>query len=103
MNHKIDALVLGKTENKPRYRLKVSIYDLGIHVMGMIVQDSLIEGEVYYVTPPSHKVGAKYYKDITFETGSDLWTQVQATCIKAVETYKKEPSPPPDPLERLWK
>lgn len=71
--------------------------------MGMIVQDSVIEGEVYYVTTPGHKVGAKYYKDITFETGSELWIQIHDACIKAVEDTKKKPSsPPPNPLEGLW-
>ncbi|MEO6109561.1 MAG: hypothetical protein ABIP50_00940 [Candidatus Saccharimonadales bacterium] len=103
MKHQIDASILGKSD-KARFRLKVSIHDLGIHIMGMIVQDSVIEGEVYYVTTPGHKVGAKYYKDITFETGGDLWVQIHAACIKTVEAHNKKPSSPPsDPLERLWK
>jgi DNA-binding cell septation regulator SpoVG len=105
MKHKIDVSILGKSE-KGRYRLKVSVHDLGIHVMGMVVQDSIIEGEAYYVTTPAHKVSTKYYKDITFETESELWKEIRDACIKAVESQGDKPpssSPPPDPLERLWK
>lgn len=105
MKHVIDAAVLGrnKSDKHDRYRLKVSVHDLGIHVMGIIVQDSIIEGEKYYVTTPAHKVGAKFYKDVTFETSKDLWVQIQDECIKAVEVYiGKTTSLPEDPLERLW-
>jgi DNA-binding cell septation regulator SpoVG len=106
MKHTIDVSVLGrnKSDKHDRYRLKVSVHDIGIHIMGVIVQDSIIEGEKYYVTTPAHKVGAKFYKDITFETSKDLWLQIQNECIKAVEAYIGKPTPPPeDPLERLWK
>lgn len=105
MNHIIDASVLGinKRGEKEWYRLKVSIHDLGIHIMGIIVQDSIIEGEKYYVTTPAHKVGNKFYKDVTFETSKELWIQVQTASIKAVEAYDKKSDVPPDPLERIWK
>jgi len=105
MKHTIDASVLGinKHGEKERCRLKVSVHDLGIHIMGIIVQDSIIEGERYYVTTPAHKVGNKFYKDVTFETSKELWIQIQAASIKAVEAYNKQSDTPPDPLERLWK
>lgn len=100
----VDVLGRNKSYEKDRYRLKVSIHDLGIHIMGVIVQDSIIEGEKYYVTTPAHKVGAKYYKDITFETSKELWLQIQEASIKAVEAYTgRSSSPPADPLERIWR
>jgi|GEM_PF-2606509 len=88
MKYSIEASVLGKPF-KDRFRLKVSIYDLGLYIMGMIVQNSIIEGESYYVTTPAHKVGNKFYKDITFEASHELWQQIQAACIKSVDQYKK--------------
>jgi hypothetical protein len=102
MRYKIDASVLGgkKSDKNSRYRLKVSVHDLGLHIMGIIVQDSIIEGEKYYVTTPAHKVGAKFYKDVTFETSNELWLQIQAACIKAISGHEDSPS---DQLERLWK
>ena len=105
MNYLIKADVLGKNiaGTKERYRLKVSIHDIGIHIMGILVQDSIIEGEKYYVTTPAHKVGGKFYKDVTFETSKELWIQIQSAAIEAVEAYIKKSSKPPDPLERLWK
>lgn len=105
MKHIIDVNVLGrnKSDKNDRYRLKVSVHDLGIHIMGIIVQDSIIEGEKYYVTTPAHKVGAKFYKDITFETSKELWIQIQEASIKAVEAYTGKRPSSEDPLERLWK
>lgn len=86
MKHKIQVSVLGNSGSK-RYRLKVSVHDIGIHVMGMLIQDSIVPGEKWYVTPPAHKVGAKYYKDITFDTNQELWQQIQASCIREIESY----------------
>ncbi len=106
MKHTINVDVLGRNESDKhdRYRLKVSVHDIGLHVMGIIVQDSIIEGEDYYVTTPAHKVGKKFYKDVTFETSKELWIQIQAECIKAVEVFKRKNTPPPtDLLERIWK
>lgn len=105
MKHLIDVDVLGRSEKdkKGRYRLKVSVHDLGIHVMGIIVQDSIIEGEKYYVTTPAHKVGNKFYKDITFETSKDLWLQIQEASIKAVEVYLLKSSLSIEPTERKWR
>jgi DNA-binding cell septation regulator SpoVG len=105
MKHTIDVDVLGvnKSKNHDRYRLKVSIHDIGIHVMGIIVQDSIIEGEKYYVTTPAHKVGNKFYKDITFETSKDLWIQIQEASIKAVEVYLLTNSLSIEPTERQWR
>ncbi len=94
MKHTIDAAVLGrnKSDKHDRYRLRVSVHDLGIYIMGIIVQDSIIEGEKYYVTTPAHKVGNKFYKDVTFETSKDLWLEIQKSCIQAVIDYMKKPS-----------
>jgi len=105
MKHTIDVDVLGrnKSDKHDRYRLKVSVHDLGIHVMGIIVQDSIIEGETYYVTTPAHKVGNKFYKDITFETSKDLWIQIQEASIKAVEVHLVKSSLSIEPTERQWR
>jgi len=86
MPHKIKVDVLGKS-GAGRYRLKVSVHDVGIHVMGMLVQSSVLPGEKWYVTTPAHKVGAKYYKDITFDTNQPLWQEIQEACIKQIEAY----------------
>jgi len=80
----IDAEILGMS-GKNRYRLKVSILDLGIHVMGMIVQPSKIEGEDWYVTTPAHQSNGKYYHDVTFDKNKPLWKEVEAACIECVE------------------
>jgi DNA-binding cell septation regulator SpoVG len=110
MIHTIDVSVLGgtKSSKKNLYRLKVSIHDLGIHIMGIIVQDSIIEGEKYYVTTPAHKVGAKYYKDITFETSKELWLEIQSACIQTIEDYTESPLTDDNAseiggVERVWK
>lgn len=86
MAHKIKVDVLGDS-GSGRYRLKVSVFDVGIHIMGMLVQNSIVPGEKWYVTTPAHKVGAKYYKDITFDTNQPLWQEIQAACIKQIEAY----------------
>jgi DNA-binding cell septation regulator SpoVG len=94
MKHTIDTAVLGrnKSDKHDRYRLRVSVHDLGIYIMGIIVQDSIIEGEKYYVTTPAHKVGNKFYKDVTFETSKDLWLEIQKSCVQAVIDYAKKTS-----------
>ena len=86
MTYKISVEVLGKSSGE-RYRLKVSINDIGIHVMGMLVQNSVIEGVKWYVTTPAHKVGNKYYKDVTFDTNKLLWQEIEQACIKQLESY----------------
>lgn len=84
----INVEVLGKSgETKNRYRLKVSVHDLGLHIMGMIVQDSIIDGVQWHVTPPAHAVNGRYYKDITFEKQSQLWRDIEAACIACIEEY----------------
>lgn len=97
MTHKIDVKILGESgKGKGRYRLKVSIYDLGLHIMGMLIQPSVIEGEKWYVTPPAHKVGIKYYKDVTFDTSQPLWIAIESKCIQQLETYLEL-----DPFKRI--
>ena len=86
MAHNIKVDVLGAS-GSGRYRLKVSVHDLGIHIMGMLIQNSIVAGEKWYVTTPAHKVGTKYYKDVTFDTSLPLWQEIQRTCIKQIEAY----------------
>jgi hypothetical protein len=86
MKHNIKVDVLGKS-GTGRYRLKVSVHDIGIHVMGMLIQDSVVPDVKWYVVPPAHKVGAKYYKDITFDTSQTLWQEIEQSCIKQIEAY----------------
>lgn len=97
MKHKIKVEILGESgKGKSRYRLKVSVNDIGLHVMGMLIQPSIIEGEKWYVTPPAHRVGNKYYKDVTFDTSQTLWEEIEIRCIQQLEAYLEL-----DPIKRV--
>lgn len=84
-NHSIEVDVLGKSGD--RYRLKVSVHNLGVHVMGMVIQQSKIEGVDWYVTTPAHKVGARYYHDVTFDKHKELWTEIESACVECIKSY----------------
>ncbi len=90
MSNNIEVSILGESKGD-RHRLKVSVHDIGIHIMGMVIQKSKLDNVDWFVTTPAHLVNSKYYKDITFDTTKPLWEEIERACIREFEGYLNLP------------
>jgi hypothetical protein len=49
------------------------------------VLPSKIEGQEFWVDPPSHRQGSQWKKSVEFDKGYPLWYIIEKKCLKAVK------------------
>lgn len=89
--HDISAYVDGGKDGV--YRLKLEIYNLGLYVHGMTMRTSKKSSD-WWLQPPRHRISNGQYKaDVEFDQRTELWKEVYAACLDAVNEHRRVNGP----------
>lgn len=68
------------------YRVKVSIFDLGMYINGMMVYPPNARFDQWGVTPPSRLAGrGKYAHIVEFNKKEALWEEIYDKCVEVAQ------------------
>jgi hypothetical protein len=81
----IDVEVYKPDFDKNRFFVKVIFRDLGMFINSFKVLPSKIDGQDFWVDPPSHRQGSQWKKSVEFNKGEPLWYIIEKKCLKAVK------------------
>lgn len=73
------------------YRVKVSVFNLGMYINGMVVFPPNDEHNEWYVNTPAIRNGrGKWLHIVEFDKNSALWEEIYIECIQAGKQYLSE-------------
>lgn len=91
----IDAEVLG--EIKGGYRLKISLVDLGMYILGIRATVSTRDDCEWWIQPPATMTKSGWKPNPEFDKSKDLWLEIVQVCKEAIQVYRDDPHDTPQP------
>jgi hypothetical protein len=80
--HTIEAEVLGVISGG--YRLKVSVLDIGMYILGFTARRSEKLSSGWWIQPPAIHTNGKWKYTAEFDKSKSLWPEIESACIHAV-------------------